>query len=144
MIGPHFHDTQGARETKMPLPRRPSDQAQLAKLVVDMATGEVPNDKEQVLAAFSEQEQPTGRAKSAKARAASQTAGAPGRNSASTLLIGTLECRVVIDHNRIACVEAISSPIIKHYRRGRNATVSEVKPAVRLFREADPAVSYQI
>ena len=58
----------------MPLPRRPSDQAQLAKLVVDMATGEVPNDKEQVLAAFSEQAQPTGRAKSAKARAASQTA----------------------------------------------------------------------
>ena len=57
----------------MPLPRRPSDQAQLAKLVVDMATGEVPNDKEQVLAAFSEQAQPTGRAKSAKARAASQT-----------------------------------------------------------------------
>ena len=39
-----------------------------------MAAGEVPNDKEQVLAALSEQEQPTGRAKSAKARAASQTA----------------------------------------------------------------------
>ena len=39
-----------------------------------MATGEVPNDKDQVLAALSEQEQPTGRAKSAKARAASQTA----------------------------------------------------------------------
>ena len=58
----------------MPLPRRPRDPAQLAKLVVDMATGEVPNDREQVLAALSEQEQPTGRAKSAKARAASQTA----------------------------------------------------------------------
>ena len=58
----------------MPLPRRPRDPAQLAKLVVDMATGEVPNDKEQVLAALSEQEQPSGRAKSAKARAASQTA----------------------------------------------------------------------
>ena len=52
---------------------RPRDPAQLAKLVVDMATGEVPNDKEQVLAALSEEEQPTGRAKSAKARAASQT-----------------------------------------------------------------------
>jgi hypothetical protein len=39
-----------------------------------MATGEVPNDKEQVLAALSEQEQPTRRAKSAKARVASQTA----------------------------------------------------------------------
>jgi hypothetical protein len=58
----------------MPLPRRPRDPAQLAKLVVDMATGEVPNDKEQVLAALREQEQPTGRAKSARARAASQTA----------------------------------------------------------------------
>ena len=39
-----------------------------------MATGEVPNDKEQVLAALREQEQPTGRAKSAMARAVSQTA----------------------------------------------------------------------
>ena len=39
-----------------------------------MATGEVPNDKDHVLAALSEQEQPTGRAKSAKARAANQTA----------------------------------------------------------------------
>ena len=58
----------------MPLPRRPRDPAQLAKLVVDMTAGDVPNDKDQVLAAMSEQEQPTGRAKSAKARAASQTA----------------------------------------------------------------------
>ncbi len=58
----------------MPLPKRPRDPAQLAKLMVDMATGEVSNDKDQVLAALSEQEQPTGRAKSAKARAASQTA----------------------------------------------------------------------
>ena len=58
----------------MPLPRRPRDCNQLAKLVVDVATGEVPNDKEQVLAALSEQKQPTGRTKSAKARAASQTA----------------------------------------------------------------------
>ena len=58
----------------MPLPRRPRDPNQRAKLVVDMATGEVPNDKEQVLAALREQEHPTGRAKSAKARAASQTA----------------------------------------------------------------------
>ena len=57
----------------MPLPKRPRDPAQLAKLMVDMATGEVSNDKDQVLAALSEQEQPTGRAKSAKARAASQT-----------------------------------------------------------------------
>lgn len=57
-----------------PLPKRPRDSNQLAKLMVDVATGEVPNDKEQVLAALREQEQPTGRAKSAKARAASQTA----------------------------------------------------------------------
>ena len=55
-------------------PKRPRDPAQLAKLVVDMATGEVPNDKEQVLAAMAnEQAEPVGRAKSAKARAASQT-----------------------------------------------------------------------
>ena len=55
-------------------PSRPRDPAQLAKLVVDMATGEIPNDKEQVLAAIAaEQAEPTGRAKSAKARAASQT-----------------------------------------------------------------------
>ena len=54
-------------------PRRPRDLAQLAKLVCDMATGEVPNDKDEVLAALREQGQPTGRAKSAKARAASQT-----------------------------------------------------------------------
>ena len=58
----------------MKLPKRPRDPAQLAKLVVDMATGEGPNDREQVLAAMAdEQGEPTGRAKSAKARAASQT-----------------------------------------------------------------------
>ena len=57
----------------MKRPRRPRDPVELATLVVDMATGEVPNDKEQVLAAFSDQKQPAGRAKSAKARAASQT-----------------------------------------------------------------------
>ena len=62
------------------LPRRPRDTAQLAKLALDMATGEVPNDKAEVLAALSGQDaQPTGRAKSAKERAASQT---PARRSA--------------------------------------------------------------
>ena len=30
-------------------PKRPKDPAQLAKLVVDMATGKVPNDKDEVL-----------------------------------------------------------------------------------------------
>lgn len=55
------------------LPKRPRDGAQLARLMVDMASGEVPNDKEQVLEALAQQENPTGRAKSAKARAASQT-----------------------------------------------------------------------
>ena len=58
----------------MPLPSRPRDPRSSPSWWVDMATGEVPNDKEQVLAALSEMEQPTGRAKSAKARAASQTA----------------------------------------------------------------------
>ena len=54
--------------------KRPRDPAQLAKLVVDMATDEVPNDKNQVLAAIAdEQGEPSGRAKSAKERAASQT-----------------------------------------------------------------------
>ena len=56
----------------MPLPKRPRDPVARAKLVMDMLTGEVPNDKEQVLA--SDPEQPTGPAKAAKARAASQTA----------------------------------------------------------------------
>jgi hypothetical protein len=58
----------------MKLPKRPRDPAQLGKLVVDMATGEVPNDKGQVLEAIREAREPaTGRAKSATARAASQT-----------------------------------------------------------------------
>ena len=58
----------------MKRPRRPRDPAQLAKLAVDMATGEVPNDRNHVLAAIdAEQAEPTGRAKSAKARAVSQT-----------------------------------------------------------------------
>ena len=57
----------------MKLPKRPRDAAQLGHLVVQMATGEVPNDKEQVLQALEEQAKPTGRAKSAKARAASQS-----------------------------------------------------------------------
>ena len=57
----------------MKRPRRPRDPVELATPVVDMATGEVPNDKEQVLAAFSDQRQPAGRGKSAKTRAAGQT-----------------------------------------------------------------------
>ena len=55
----------------MPLPRRPRD-PELAKLVVDWPPERCRTT--QVLAAFSQQEQPAGRAKSAKARAASQTA----------------------------------------------------------------------
>ena len=62
----------------MSRPKRPRDPNQLAKLVVDMATGAVPNDKEQVLEAIREEQEPTGRARSAKARAASQT---PARRS---------------------------------------------------------------
>lgn len=49
----------------MNTPRRPRDAAQLAKLVVDMGTGEVPNDRDDIL----NPPAPVGRAKSAKARA---------------------------------------------------------------------------
>lgn len=52
--------------------KRPRDTAGLARLIVDMATGEVPSDTPEVLAEMNGQE-PTGRAKSAKARADSQT-----------------------------------------------------------------------
>ena len=56
----------------MPLPKRPRDPIARAKLIVEMLTGERPNDKEQVLVALNgEDEAPTGHA---KARAASQTA----------------------------------------------------------------------
>ena len=57
----------------MPLPKRPRDPIERSKLIVDMAIGEVPNDKEQVLEHRHAEENPTGCAKSAKARAASQT-----------------------------------------------------------------------
>ena len=56
----------------MPLPKRPRDPIARAKLVMDMLTGERPNDKEQVLAP--DLDQPTGPAKAAMARAAGQTA----------------------------------------------------------------------
>ncbi len=52
--------------------KRPRDTAGLARMIVDMATGEVPSDTPEVLAAMNGQE-PKGRAKSAKARADSQT-----------------------------------------------------------------------
>ena len=60
----------------MPLPKRPRDPVARAKLIMDMLTGEVENDKEQALAALRDDPapEPTGPAKSAKARAASQTA----------------------------------------------------------------------
>ena len=51
----------------MPMPKRPRDGNQLAKLVVDMATGQVPNDKDEIL----NPPEPAGRTNSAKARAAS-------------------------------------------------------------------------
>jgi hypothetical protein len=53
----------------MPTPERPRDGSQLAKLVVHMATGAVPNDKDEIL----NPPEPPGRATGAKARAASQT-----------------------------------------------------------------------
>ena len=59
----------------MPTPKRPRDGNQLAKLVVDMATGEVPNDKEEILNPVD----PPARANGAKAQAAQPDTGAtPG------------------------------------------------------------------
>ena len=55
----------------MPLPKRPRDPIERTKFVMDMLTGERPNDKEHVLAP--EPDQPTGPVKAAKARASSQT-----------------------------------------------------------------------
>lgn len=52
--------------------KRPRDIVPCAKLVCDLLAGEVPNDKAEVLEAMSYPE-PVGRAKSAKARTASQT-----------------------------------------------------------------------
>ena len=57
----------------MPLPKRPRDPIERAKVVMDMLIGETPNDKEQVLEHRRNESDPTGCAKSAKARAASQT-----------------------------------------------------------------------
>ena len=54
----------------MALPKRPRDPVERSKLIFDMLTGEVPNDKAEVLAA---PEEPTGPAKAAAARTASQT-----------------------------------------------------------------------
>ena len=53
----------------MPTPKRPRDGNQIAKPVVDMATGEVRHDKGKIL----NPPEPAGRASSAKTRAASQT-----------------------------------------------------------------------
>ena len=55
----------------MPVPKRPRDPIARAKVVMDMLTGETPNDKHQVLG--TESEQPNGHAKAAHARAASQS-----------------------------------------------------------------------
>ena len=52
-------------------PKRPKDPVARARVVMDMLTGEVPNDKDQVLERVPAQE--NGHAKAAKARAASQT-----------------------------------------------------------------------
>ena len=51
----------------MPVPRSPAIPINSPSWSSIWPTGEVPNDKDEVLAALSEQEQPTGRAKSAKA-----------------------------------------------------------------------------
>ena len=59
----------------MPIPKRPRDGNQLAKLVVDMATGEAPNDKDEVLAPA---EEPSGPRQGARGQ---PDAGAPERGS---------------------------------------------------------------
>ena len=53
--------------------KRPRDAAGFVTVVVDMATGEVPNDKDEALAAMSGHDSRPGRAKGAKAQTASQT-----------------------------------------------------------------------
>ena len=50
-------------------PKRPKDVTQCAKLVGDMLTGEVPNDKEDILTP----PEPVGRQRSGQARAAALT-----------------------------------------------------------------------
>lgn len=57
----------------MPTPKRPRDPIARAVHVMEMLVGDRPNDKDQVLSEQPEQEQPTGHAKAAKARVASQT-----------------------------------------------------------------------
>ena len=54
----------------MPTPKRPRDPAQLAHLVGQMATGEIPNDKDEIL----NQQEPSVKVKAAEARAASLSA----------------------------------------------------------------------
>ena len=56
----------------MPKPKRPTDVTQNAKLVGDMLTGEVPNDKGEVLNP-PEPAEPAGRQRSGRARAAALT-----------------------------------------------------------------------
>ena len=65
----HGVDPRRAASRKVQEPGR----VEHTKLIFDMVIGKVPNDKEQVLEALAEQENPAGRAKSAKARAAAQT-----------------------------------------------------------------------
>ena len=57
----------------MPAPKRPRDPIARAKVVMDMLIGETPNDKNEVLSESPDQDQPSGPAKAAHARAASQT-----------------------------------------------------------------------
>lgn len=52
----------------MHTPKRPRDPAQLAKLMVDMTTGQVPNDKDEILNPPED-----GRSRSGHARAAALT-----------------------------------------------------------------------
>ncbi|MDD9986510.1 MAG: hypothetical protein OXQ31_09580 [Spirochaetaceae bacterium] len=56
-------------QTQPKRPKRPRDPAQLAKLIVDIGTGEVPNDKDDIL----NPPEPAGNARGAHARAEALT-----------------------------------------------------------------------
>lgn len=66
----------------MPQPKRPKDPVAHSRLIFDMLTGEVPNDKAEVLA---DQSEPTGPAKAAATCVASQTPSAGARWPAKRL-----------------------------------------------------------
>jgi hypothetical protein len=65
----------------MPLPSRPRDPRSSPSWWVDMATGEVPNDKEQVLAALSEMEAAHRARQERQGKGCESDGATPGRSS---------------------------------------------------------------